>query len=147
MGGRFDGAVWSRQQSINDATFTTITTATVEDDPYNAVSNAQFTVPYEWLSKSYEADDQVWVELNAHHEWAANSTNRREVDFVVNGSTVLAGDHMTGPAAFSNAAGFVSRVVTLQPGNTVDVRVYQNSGGGLQVDLLVWFRRAGVYVS
>lgn len=150
-GGRYDGAIISKTQTIaTGGTWKNILSCTVEEDPYNAITTdgvqAKFTVPYEWLDQTTGANDSIWVECGVHYNWVANATGRRAMDYVINGSTRYPMGYDPVASSLQVNANASMLPVKLQPNDDVQLQVYQNSGGNLDVTVYCWFRRVGHHV-
>jgi hypothetical protein len=70
--------------------------------------------------------------INSSIRWTLNNTGIRSISIRVNGTTAIT-DLVTTGTSGSNSSQFVSRTYELNVGDYVEIVVYQNSGGGLDV--------------
>lgn len=123
----------SGNQSVPDATATSLSWATEDSDTdgmWVIGSPTIFTVPH----------GVQRVRVSASLQWAANATGIRQVSVLKNGaggyagqSTVLAPN---AGASFGNCMFCATDVLAVAEGDTLEVSVYQNSGGALNVNAL-----------
>lgn len=107
-------------QTISTATHEKLTGWTdVETDGVGFATNG-------WVALS-----QAWYEMTAWVTWAANSTGRRRIRFLVNGNIVRIRPDPADPdiETYQEA----SHQMRLFEGDRVEVWVFQTSGAGLQV--------------
>ncbi len=115
----------SGAQSISDSTNTALAfteerydTASMHD---NATNNTRLTAPVTGI-----------YEISASIVWGPNATGRRQVFLRKNGSTTLAIEHGV-PGSGSDWGQTITTAPSLQAGEYVEVLVFQNSTGALDV--------------
>lgn len=112
-------------QSIPNSTVTFLSFDTERFDTQdlhdNSTNNSRLTAPI----------DGIYL-ITAHVEFASNSTGRRQLALRASGSTFIA---LTEPDTNQNASTHLSlgTVYELSADGYVEVRVFQNSGGSLNV--------------
>lgn len=74
-----------------------------------------------------------WYVLAAHVAWATNATGMRSVALKLNGATYLGSNHITAFTTPSTLNMSVATVHYLNVNDYVQIEVYQESGGGLNV--------------
>ena len=113
-------------QSINNTTQTVVNFATLQIDTlgaYSAGSPSRLTVPV----------GVPLVDVSAGIVWAANSTGERRIEILRNGTPLGQAAKSITQAVNNSSASVVALGVTAVAGDYFEVRVYQSSGGVLEV--------------
>lgn len=130
-GATFSGArvTKSAVQSLSNDTDTisTFNTETFDVDGYhdNSVNNSRLTIP---------TGKTGYFLIVAQNTWAANTTGTRNMRIKKNGSTYIAASESPANVSSFNKADTISSIAYLVATDYVEVEVYQNSGGSLNVN-------------
>ena len=111
-------------QSIPNASFTKVTAFTEIFDTDNAVSSGTFTVPTGKGGKYF---------ITASTNFTANATGQRIMSFYKNGSQEARLSSAPGEDTGNNAGNTGSALIELSEGDYVELYVYQNKGGALNL--------------
>lgn len=110
--------------SISDNTLTVVTLPTEAWDTHTMhsinVDTSRIVVPYTGLYR-----------VTASVTWASNSTNQRQANLLVNGASASAGEVK---AASTISSATVTAELSLTANDYVELQVFQNSGGALNLD-------------
>lgn len=128
-GGTPTGAAYflASTQSIPDSTQTVVNfdthgTSSFDTGSYHGAGSGKFTVPATGL-----------YVVTAAVQWDTGSAGAREVAFIVNGAATPRIALATSAAVGNNEAICTSAVLSLTAADTVQLQVYQSSGGALNV--------------
>jgi len=111
-------------QSIPDTTQTTVLFTTTQHDS---------TSSYNSSTGLWTCPKSGWYRVSASVGFAANATNGRECYFAVDGTSVDACGYIFGPSGTGSAVLGGSSNFYLRAGQTLSVKVSQNSGGALNL--------------
>lgn len=110
-------------QSIPNGTLTTVTFGQVLADDMGDYSNPAFTAP-----------EAGYYDLSAYVLWAGNSSGRRQLHFILNGSTEVIREAKAPALAAQTGQSVDVRELRLAAGDTVVVQAYHNAGGALAIE-------------